>query len=254
MGLSRYYVDNSSKVPLYKQVEQILSDLLNQEPYSKGEKLPNEIEIAKELNVSRNTVRKAMYALLHKNLIIRKKNRGTFKNIDNTKIKTTLNNWYSFNDDMQKQNRNFKIYKSEVLEVIPPKEVVQKLELPPNKKIIKLLRVKGYLEPEMYVESYIHPDLGLSLKEFGDGNIIKFYKFLEDKTSIKIVSSYEEISASLPTKRDEEYLSLDTKIAPILIRKMLILDEKGRKVAYSIGYYLSNRFTFSLQIDRKDNF
>ncbi len=102
MDLSHYYIDREAKTPLYLQVEEIIGELLLKEPYSLGEKLPNELEISKELSVSRNTVRKAMYGLINKNLIIRKKNRGTFKNIDDSRIRTTLNNWYSFNEDMRK--------------------------------------------------------------------------------------------------------------------------------------------------------
>ena len=73
MHLSHYYIDKDAKTHLYLQVEEILSDLLRHEPYTSGEKLPNELEISTQLNVSRNTVRKAMYGLLNKNLIIRKK-------------------------------------------------------------------------------------------------------------------------------------------------------------------------------------
>ena len=73
MDLSDYFVDKDSRTPLYLQVEEILIDLLRQEPYASGEKLPNEWEISTQLDVSRNTVRKAMYGLLNKNLIVRKK-------------------------------------------------------------------------------------------------------------------------------------------------------------------------------------
>ena len=73
MVLSQYYIDKEAKTPLYLQVEEIIGELLLKEPYSSGEKLPNELEISKELDVSRNTVRKAMYGLMNKNLIIRKK-------------------------------------------------------------------------------------------------------------------------------------------------------------------------------------
>ena len=103
-------IDKNSNTPLHMQVENIISDMLLLEPYGSGAKLPNEIELADKLGVSRNTVRKAMDSLLHKNLIIRKKNRGTFKNRDNFPIKTTLNNWYSFNEDMKRQNRDFKLF------------------------------------------------------------------------------------------------------------------------------------------------
>lgn len=250
MILSQYYIDKESKTPLYLQVEEILGELLLKEPYSLGEKLPNELEISQELDVSRNTVRKAMYGLLSKNLIIRKKNRGTFKNIDETRIKTTLNNWYSFNEDMKKQNRDFKLFEHTTSTCKPNAEVYEKLHTKPNKKIIRLLRVKGYLEPELYVESFFHPDLNLDIQELKDGNIMQLYRFLEERLKIKIVFSQEEISASMPSPEIKKYLNIKDENSPVLIRKMLIHDEDGTKIAYSIGYYLANRFVFNLNISR----
>lgn len=250
MNLSQYYIDKESKTPLYSQVEEIISDILCQEPYSSGEKLPNELEISQELSISRNTVRKAMYGLINKNLIVRKKNRGTFKNIDNKRIKTTLNNWHSFNEDMKQQNRDFKIFEHSASTCKPSLEVCSKLDIKTNKKILKLVRIKGYLEPELYVESYFHPDLNLSLDELQNNEILQLYYFLEDKLDIEIVSSQEEILASMPSSEMKQYLNIEDEKTPVIIRKMLIFDKNEKKIAYSIGYYLSNRFAFNLNISR----
>ncbi len=250
MSLGNYFIDKESRTPLYLQVEEIISDLLRTEPYRSGAKLPNELEISTELNVSRNTVRKAMYGLINKNLIVRKKNRGTFKQTDAQRIKTTLNNWYSFNEDMKSQKKDFKLFEHAASSVIPSQEVSAKLHTPPNKKILKLLRTKGYVEPEQYVESYFHPDLGLTLEELRGKKIMKLYEFLEKRLGIKIVFSHEEISASMPTAAMRDHLPAASDTNPIILRKMLIHDEDGNKIAYSIGYYLSSRFVFSLNISR----
>jgi GntR family transcriptional regulator len=250
MDLSNYYINKDSKVPLYLQVEGILGDLLRHEPYSSGDKLPNELEISNELNVSRNTVRKAMYGLINKNLIVRKKNRGTFKQQDSERIKTTLNNWYSFNEDMKSQKKDFRLFEYSVTSIIPSQEIANKLDTPPNKKIIKLLRTKGYVEPELFVESYFHPDLNLKIEDMEETSIMKLYQFLEEKLSIKIVFSHEEISATMPTDDIKQHLAAANDTNPIILRKMLIHDEDGNKIAYSIGYYLSSRFVFSLNISR----
>ncbi len=249
-NLSQYFVDKNSQTSLHIQVEEIISNLLNSKPYSQGEKLPNELDISTLLCVSRNTVRKAMDSLIQKNLIIRKKNRGTFKNIDNEKIKTTLNNWYSFNDEMKKQNRDFKIFSHEVVMSEPMSEVSEKLGIPSNRKVIRLLRAKGYLEPELYFESYLHPDLDISIEELQSNEIIQLYTFLENKLHVKIVHSQEEISATLPTVKMKKHLKINDDTTPIIVRKMLIFDENKNKIAYSIGCYLSNKFTFNLEISR----
>ncbi len=250
MSLSQYVIDKESKTPLYLQVEDIIKDLLLKEPYKSGGKLPNELEITKELNVSRNTVRKAMYALLNKNLILRKKHKGTFKNIDNKPMQTTLNNWYSFNDDMKKQNRDFRIFEHFVSEEKPNSEICEKLGIKSNRKVLKLTRVKGYLEPELVVESYFHPDLDLTKNDLESTVIQKLYYFLESRLDIKIVSSHEEISACAPDNKMKQTLNIKDKNLPLIIRKMLIFDESKNRIAFSIGSYLSNRFVFNLDISR----
>lgn len=250
MEISQYNIDKESKTPLYLQVEEFISEMLCQEPYSLGEKLPNELEISEKLKVSRNTVRKAMYCLINKNLIIRKKNRGTFKNIGDKRMKTTLNNWYSFNDDMKMQKQDFKIFEHTISNTQASLEVCNKLDVNENKRIIKLLRVKGYLEPELYVESYFHPSLNLSLKELQNIEILKLYHFLEKKLDIRITLSQEEISAEMPSDEMKKYLKIEDNQTPVIIRKMLIYDKDDKKIAYSIGYYLSNRFVFNLNISR----
>ena len=250
MDLSDYFIDKDSRKPLYLQVEEILIDLLRQEPYASGGKLPNEWEISTQLDVSRNTVRKAMYGLLNKNLIVRKKNRGTFKQTEEQRIKTTLNNWYSFNEDMQRQKKDFKLFEYLVTQENPSPEISAKLDIPPNKKILKLLRTKGYLEPELYVESYFHPDLGLTADDLEGKAIMKLYEFLEEKLGITIVFSHEEISAGMPTDVTRAHIPSADDTTPIIERTMLIHDEDGNKIAYSIGYYLATRFVFSLNISR----
>ena len=248
--MSEYIIDKESKTHLYVQVENIISSLLLKEPYKSGAKLPNEVEISEELKVSRNTVRKAMHVLLNKNLIFRKKHKGTFKNIDNRPMKTALNNWYSFNDEMQKQNRDFKIFEYLVDKDKASEEVCEKLDIQSSAKVLKLTRVKGYLEPELVAKSYFHPDLNLIKNDLESSKILKLYHFLETKLDIKIVSSNEEISACMPDNKMIKFLNIKDRNTPLIVRKMLIFDKKGKIIAYSIGYYLSNRFVFNLDISR----
>jgi DNA-binding GntR family transcriptional regulator len=79
---------------------------------------------------------------------------------------------------------------------------------------------------------------------------LKLYYFLEERLNIKIVSSQEDIMAQMPTREAVRFLNIKSKSLPLLVRKMLIYDEKGEKIAYSIGYYLSNRFVLNLEISR----
>ena len=72
-----FKVDHSSPVPLHIQVEGLLRDLIERPAYQNGKLLPKEVDLAKRLGISRNTIRQATNKLEHENLLSRKKGVGT---------------------------------------------------------------------------------------------------------------------------------------------------------------------------------
>ena len=175
-------VNKDSNETLYKQVENILLELINEEPYNKGFYIPNEMELMKRLDVSRHTIRKAMENLVMRGLIIREKGKGTRVNLDKTKVKTTLNSWHSFTDEMFSQGVEIKHISKEVkLEVLPDeiKEVFG-LEKEKEYKVPVLYRQSGVKEADIFFISYFNPSLNLDKdKDFIEGNFTKLYDYLE---------------------------------------------------------------------------
>ena len=64
--------------PLFVQVQALIIQRMVNGIWPPGERLPSEFALAKELNVSQGTIRKALDALDHKNLLIHHQGRGTF--------------------------------------------------------------------------------------------------------------------------------------------------------------------------------
>ena len=52
-------VDHNSVIPLHIQVEELLMSIIKLPDYSNGKLLPKEVELAKNLGVSRSTIRQA---------------------------------------------------------------------------------------------------------------------------------------------------------------------------------------------------
>ena len=77
MSNESFVIDHSSVLPLHYQVEDLLRKLIEQPEYQNGKLLPNEVDIAKKLGISRNTVRQATNKLVYEKLLIRKKGVGT---------------------------------------------------------------------------------------------------------------------------------------------------------------------------------
>ncbi len=71
-------IDKNSKIPLYKQVKNYLTDIIEQERRGKSQKLPPEMEISRQFNISRATVRIAILDLVKDGLLERVPGKGTF--------------------------------------------------------------------------------------------------------------------------------------------------------------------------------
>ena len=63
---------------LPEKTADVISDLIYQKNYMPGTKLPNEIELAQELEVSRNTVREAIRLLTERGVLEVRRGSGTF--------------------------------------------------------------------------------------------------------------------------------------------------------------------------------
>lgn len=250
----RKEVDKSSDEKLYKQVENILLELINEEPYNKGFYLPNELELMKRLNVSRHTVRKAMDSLVLRGLIIREKGRGTKVNLDRKKVKTTLNSWHSFTDEMFSQGSELKHINKKIITENFPDEIKEVFGLDRNKEYNGpvLYRESGINDSiDIYFQSYFNPGMNLDKDEdFINGNFTKLYDYLEKNYGIFTTISDEEVTAMMPTEELKKILDINDKI-PVLCRKRLVYDKFGNKIEYNIGYYRADRFVYNVSLKRE---
>ena len=70
-------VDRSSPIPLYFQVTGQLEAAIDNGELAPGDRLPNEVDLAKSLGLSRPTMRRALEELVGKGLLVRKRGHGT---------------------------------------------------------------------------------------------------------------------------------------------------------------------------------
>jgi GntR family transcriptional regulator len=228
------------------QVEEHLRKLIGQEKHKNGVFLPKEVELANRLGVSRNTIRQATNKLENEGLIIRKKGVGT-KVADQKGLMTGLDHWYSFTKEMQDKGVRVTNLQLKVEWVTVNETIRNFFHCSSDKKILKLSKLKGEAsgEPIVYFESYFHPRIGVSEKEEFDRPL---YSMLEEKFGVVVHRSYENISA-----RAAGVLGRKLKVEagfPILIRERFVYDVGDRPVEYNLGYYRSDRFIYSIDIQK----
>ncbi|MBP3879637.1 MAG: FadR family transcriptional regulator [Lachnospiraceae bacterium] len=70
-------VQDSNK-PLAQQVADQISQLIKEQNLEPGDKLPNEFELARDINVGRGTIREAVKLLVARNVVEIRRGKGTF--------------------------------------------------------------------------------------------------------------------------------------------------------------------------------
>jgi len=239
-------INHKSALPLHVQVERMLREMIELPEYSKGKMLPNEVELAKRLGISRNTVRHATNRLVYEGLLLRKKGIGT-KVSDNNNVVTRLDSWHSFTQEMNEKGIAFKTYEIDVNWVKPDETVIKFFSISHNKEVLCMERLRGLdAGPIVYFISYFHPRVGLTGKEDFSKPL---YKMLEEEYSTVVATSREEISAKLADENIARKLKIKIG-SPVLKRKRFVLDPGERPVEYNIGYYNAEHFTYSIEIQK----
>jgi GntR family transcriptional regulator len=240
-----FNIDHSSKLPLHFQVEELLRKLIVQPKYTSGEFLPVEVELAKQLGVSRNTIRQATNKLEYEGLIIRKKGYGT--KVAEKSFTTQLDSWHSFTQEMNNKGIAFKNYIIKAQWVESDKKIATFFNIPIKTKVIKLSRLRGDKKgPFVYFESYFHPRIGITTDE--DFNL-PLYELLEKKFNTIVSTSREKIKARLATKITAERLKIKMG-EPIMLRERFVSGLGDKPVEYNIGFYIAEKFTYSIEIKR----
>jgi GntR family transcriptional regulator len=237
-------IDHQSKLPLHAQVEELMRKLIASVEFRSGAFLPKEVELANRLGVSRNTIRQATNKLEYEGLLVRKKGVGT--KVSQKTMSTGLDHWYSFTQEMKERGINA-VNLSLKAEFIPAdRHLANFFNIDERREVLKLSKLKGSDgEPIVYFESYFHPRIGVTKD---DDFSTPLYAMLEGKYGVTVVHSKEHIRAELAGPLGK-MLGIPAT-APILLRERYVFDPGDRPIEYNLGYYRSDKFTYSIDIQK----
>ncbi len=239
-----FTIDHKSPIPLHIQTEELLRKIIKQPQYQKGKHLPNEIELAQKLNISRGTLRQAINKLVYEGLLVRKKGFGT--KVNNIVSSKALS-WLSFSQEMTVRGIPIKNFELSLSWVKPEETVANFFEIRGNKKVLKLERLRGRPEgPFVYFVSYFHPRIGLTGEEDFKRPL---YEILEKDYLVVANLSKEEISARGADKFLAGKLQLDPG-SPVLFRKRFVFDQAERPIEYNLGFYRADSFVYTIESRR----
>lgn len=231
-------------IPLYMQVKEFLVAKISRGEWLPGDVIPSEMQLARELDVSQGTVRKAITELVEKNVLVRKQGRGTFVAIHN--ISRALFHFFHITD-----NDGHKVLPDSTVLHCRRKKAsrheASKLRLAAGSKVIRIERVRYLSDKPTIIETITLPVE--FFKDFGKSNNCKLpnmlYELYEKEFGITIHSANEQLRAVSASKLDASLLGLQVG-APLLEieRVALTLDKTPIELRISrcstLNHYYEN--------------
>lgn len=191
--------------PLYKQVEEHVTQLIVEQRWKPGEMLPNEFQLASELNVSQGTVRKALNSLTAAKILNRRQGIGTF-----VSEHTGHHSLYRF-FPLIADGKTPELPKAELLSVetqIATEQVSDALELEPSAKVIVLSRRRILNNEFCMAETIFLPHKYFAILEHQPEIPHTLYHFYQTQFNLTVRDTRDSIKAVLATEQDAQMLGI----------------------------------------------
>ena len=220
-------------VPLYVQIKDLFIARITKGKWAPGDIIPSEIQLARELNVSHGTVRKAITELVENNVLLRRQGRGTF---------------VATHDYNRALFHFFHIVGNDGVKILPECRTLScrrkrasrleasRLNLSRGAQVVCIERVRNLGNQPTILETIVLPaelfgDLGKS-KAYSLPNAL--YQLYETQFGITIHRAEEQLRAVAATEHDALFLDVEIGSPLLEIERMaLTLDGTSAELRVS---------------------
>lgn len=238
----RFTLDRSSPVPLYFQIAEQFEKAILDGTIAPGDRIDNEIDLAKDLGLSRPTMRQAIQVLVDKGMLVRKRGVGT--QVVHGKIKRSVELTSLF-DDLTAAGQTPRTEVIAVSKVAADDDVAHDLQLQPGDDVWSLERLRFIgKQPLALMHNFIPVDV-IDLDAL-DLEAVGLYSHLRAKGILMRVAR-QRIGARGATAA-EAALLLEKKGAPLLTMQRTAYDNAGRAVEYGRHAYRPDLYAFELTL------
>lgn len=235
-------VDRSSPVPLYFQVAQHLEHMIESGELPMGTRLENEIDLADQLGLSRQTMRRAIEYLVGRGLLLRKRGIGTQVVQAKVTREVELTSLY---DDLAKTGRDPSTTVVSFSTEPAPDALAAELGLAAGTPVyvFERLRFAG-AEPLALMRNHVPEHLmRLSAADLEAQGLYNLFR----ANGISMRIARQSIGARAATAAEARALG-ERKGAPLLTMERSAYDEQGRAVEHGRHVYRASRYSFDLTL------
>ena len=245
---SANHLDPSSPVPLYAQVESILTVAIVDGTYPPGSQLPKEEELVKQFGVSRTTVRQTVQNLVRRGLVEIRRGKGTF--VLQPKITQELTQLSGFVEDIQSLGRRASARVLDKQTVPASDSVARQLALTAGTSVFRIQRVRlADDSPLSFDETYLPREIGERILE-NDLETEPIFSLLEQKYDTPLVEAeycLEAVSADTTVAR-----ALGIAVgSPIFLIERTSYTSGHEPVDYEKLYYRGDQVRFVTRLARR---
>lgn len=204
----------------YQEVKQKITEDLVRGRYPMGQALPAEKDLAKELDVSIGTLRKAVDELVAEGIVVRRQGRGTY--VVEHDLKRLLYYFFHVVKHDADKKTNPRVDLVSLTSATATKEEASKLQIKEGAPVWRLVNCL-YLENQCVMIDQISLDKkrfkNLTRTEFinREGSIYQLYQMKYGQTVIK---SSERLRAGTAGKQHAEWLGLKPDSPVLIIRRV----------------------------------
>ncbi len=242
--LGKANFDPHSPTPLYHQAYSFLLNLINSGLFQDGDLLPPEIELAKSLKISRQTLRQTMAHLVEEGLVERFSGRGTF-----VKNKNLRNEFFMDRSFSQQMADLGKTTHSKVLYISNGVVDERASELLPNKQgapCLYLIRLRyGDENPVGLQEAVILTERCPDLDKHDFTKESLFHIITEDYNLV-ISEIYHIVNAVIAPVEYAELLEIKTG-DPLLLEKSVTFLSDSEPIEATTSYFRADRYKYSVR-------
>lgn len=234
-------LDERDHAPLYRQLQRVLREAIQNRVLSPDDALPAEREFADEMGVSRITVRKALDGLVSEGLLTRRQGAGTFVA---SRVEKSFSKLSSFTEDMISRGRvPHSAWLSRSEGQVNPEESLT-LGLSPGAPVYRFHRIRYADGAPMALEYSTLAAFALPSVEFVETSL---YEALE-KTGHRPARALQRLRAVLFSPEQAELLHVQPRDPGLLIERRGFLKD-GRAVEVTQSYYRGDAYDFVAELN-----
>lgn len=238
-------IRTENSLPKYIQIYHWFQEQLQSEKLKTGDQIPTETALARQFEVTRMTVRKALHRLVVEGIITRTRGKGSFVAAENKKnFIFSLNTISGFFSDIRRSGSEpaFKVNTVEVIQA--DAKIAGPLQLSGDQRVIYILRtffadeepalIQGTYLPYEPFKSVLEMDLSKGM-----------YPIYREKFDLRLHHADQTFTAVLSNRFETQTFGFDSP-QPCIFLEWVLYDDINRPIEVCYCTYRSDKYKFNV--------